>query len=143
MVEETIVDVADETIGQVAVCHTREVGVADNNVAKSMLLATTRPSKRTGPFRISPLISPDPRRLPKKPAFYLDVNPTLDTDEPAERFIFDTITSAPIGEQSSSESEEEEIVLVPRKHVQPEPIHLPEEPSMFAQRRAKASSRRI
>lgn len=128
MVEETIVDDADETIGQIAVCHTREVGVADNNVAEADVDSNDEAVEGDGAVPDIALDITGTEEIAEEPAFYLDVNPTLDTDEPAERFIFDTITSAPIGEQSSSESEEEEIVLVPRKHVQPEPIHLPEEP---------------
>ena len=62
-----------------------------------------------------------------EPAFYIDVNPST-ADDLTEPILFDRpSTQTLLGDPVSSE-EEEEIVLVPRKHVQPEPIGVPLEP---------------
>jgi hypothetical protein len=62
-----------------------------------------------------------------EPAFYIDVNPSTAYDI-AEPILFDRPpTDTLLGDPVSS-GEEEEIVLVPRKHLQPEPIGVPVEP---------------
>ena len=118
MIEETVViDIAedeDETIGRIVISDT-----IINETETELDLDTDAAA----------LDISGTEEIAEEPAFYLDVNPSMETDEPAQTFLFDRVTSAPIGEPaSSSEEEEEEIVLVPRKHVQPEPIQLPEEP---------------
>lgn len=114
-IEETVIIVnEDQTIGEVVVSDvvTNEVDIDIDD-----------------PCNVALDIS-GTEEIAAEPAFYLDVNPSMDTDEPSQPFLFDSITTTAIGEQpsGSSEEDEEEIVLVPRKHVQPEPIHLPEEP---------------
>ena len=62
-----------------------------------------------------------------EPAFYIDVNPST-ADDIADPILFDRPpTDTLLGDPASS-GEEEEIILVPRKHLQPEPIGVPVEP---------------
>jgi hypothetical protein len=63
----------------------------------------------------------------EEPLYYIDIEPGLPDQN--ESIMFDAAGSAPLGEISMATSdEEEEIVLVPRKFKNPEPISLPAEP---------------